>query len=233
MSRLLAIGDIHGCNRALIALLEAVDPGPDDTLITLGDYVDRGSDSRGVIETLINLRPQTRLITLCGNHELMMLTSRDEGGESIALWMINGGDMTVDSYRANTLDDIPSAHWDFLRECKRHHETEHHLFAHACLDPDLPLNTQPDEVLFWEHLSVEIRHKSGKQLVCGHTPQRSGLPWVTPGTVCLDTAACRGGWLTCADVLTGHCWQSNQGEQVRELQFDLDSNSARVIPESD
>ncbi len=69
--------------------------------------------------------------------------------------------------------------------------------------------------------------------MCGHTPQRSGLPWVTPGTVCLDTAACRGGWLTCADMLTGHCWQSNQGEQVRELQFDLESNSARVIPDHD
>src|SRR5580704_11284012 len=74
--RILAIGDIHGCSGALDVLLKAVQPQPDDLLITLGDYVDRGPDSAGVVQRLLQLRETRRVVSLRGNHELMMLAAR-------------------------------------------------------------------------------------------------------------------------------------------------------------
>ncbi|MDJ0562930.1 MAG: metallophosphoesterase, partial [Microcystis sp. M49629_WE12] len=71
--RTLAIGDIHGCSKALDHLLEIVNPKPQDTLITLGDYVNKGRDSKGVIDRLISLHKQGNLIPLKGNHEIIML----------------------------------------------------------------------------------------------------------------------------------------------------------------
>ena len=71
--RLLAISDIHGCSRAFDTLLDAVAPKPDDQIITLGDYVDRGPDSRGVLDRLVALHDTGRLIALRGNHDVMML----------------------------------------------------------------------------------------------------------------------------------------------------------------
>ncbi len=216
MPRLLAIGDIHGCRGALDTLLGLVRPGTEDEVITLGDYIDRGPDSRGVIERLIALRQETQLISLRGNHEMMMQAVRANTGQATFEWLINGGDTTLDSYPAKSLDDIPAAHWKFIDELLPHHETEHFLFGHANLDPFLPLTEQPGYLLFWEHLTREVIHISGKTFVCGHTPQRSGVPLQFPRTVCIDTAACRGGWLTCLDVLSGHCWQANESGETRE-----------------
>ena len=74
--RILAIGDIHGCSRAFDTLIDAVSPEPDDQIITLGDYVDRGPDSRGVLDRLVALHDGGRLIALRGNHDAMMLEAR-------------------------------------------------------------------------------------------------------------------------------------------------------------
>ena len=79
--RTIAIGDIHGCSTALAALLQAIDPQPDDTIITLGDYVDRGIDSKGVLDQLIALADRCRLVPLLGNHDEMMLHARDGRGD--------------------------------------------------------------------------------------------------------------------------------------------------------
>jgi serine/threonine protein phosphatase 1 len=76
--RTLAIGDIHGCLRAFDLLLELVQPEPKDLLVTLGDYVDRGPDSKGVLDRLIDLKTRCRHIPLIGNHDLMMLAARED-----------------------------------------------------------------------------------------------------------------------------------------------------------
>src|SRR5215472_203348 len=93
--RLLAIGDIHGCLHALTALLDLVAPQADDLLIALGDYVDRGPDSRGVLDHLIALHDAGRLIALRGNHDVMMLQARD--GHDLG-WLEVGGETTLRSY---------------------------------------------------------------------------------------------------------------------------------------
>jgi len=94
--RTIAIGDIHGCSTALNRLIEAIQPSEQDTLVILGDVIDWGPDSRGVIETLLRLSEQCRLIPLMGNHEEMLLAARRSRLE-FRYWMQFGGDATLNS----------------------------------------------------------------------------------------------------------------------------------------
>lgn len=214
--RTLAIGDIHGCLTALDALLDAVQPQPDDLVVTLGDYVDRGPDSKGVLDRLIELRGRCRHVALKGNHDLMMLESRADLG-AFDEWMQCGGTQTLQSYRANLnwglfADAVPARHWRFLEEiCVPYHEIATHFFVHANAYPDVPLAEQPEHMLFWERLSnLSAPHESGKIMICGHTQQRSGKPLNLGHAICIDTWAYGDGWLTCLDVETGRCWRANQ-----------------------
>ena len=116
--RTLAIGDIHGCTTHLDALLAAVAPTPVDRLVFLGDYVDRGPDSRGVLDRLIALKETHQVVCLRGNHELMMTRARSDKSE-YRMWMQVGGAQALGSYgdkpgRSGTLDSIPEAHWRFI-----------------------------------------------------------------------------------------------------------------------
>jgi serine/threonine protein phosphatase 1 len=219
--RTLAIGDIHGCARALDVLLSAVSPRPEDVLVTLGDYVDRGPDSRGVLDRLVSLHSTGRLVPLRGNHDLMMVHARD-WDEASAIWLACGGQSTLTSYGATTfnaaeLRRVPEAHWEFLEKaCVNWHETDTHVFVHASLYPELALRDQPEAVLLWERLAGPITHVSGKIVVCGHTRQWSGVPISWGKTVCIDTGAYgEDGWLTCLDVEEGCYWQANEDGQMR------------------
>ena len=141
--RILAIGDIHGCATALDTLLATVKPQPADTIVTLGDYVDRGPNSKGVLDRLISLHETGRLVALRGNHELMMLyavfSSQNE-----SYWRIYGGAETLDSYSdygTGQLTDIPAAHWHFIKNiCRDYWESDLHFFVHANADPQKPLH---------------------------------------------------------------------------------------------
>ncbi|MDA7980028.1 MAG: serine/threonine protein phosphatase [Pirellulales bacterium] len=221
-NRTLAIGDIHGCLMALDTLLDVVNPGSTDVLISLGDYVDRGPESCGVLERILGLMSQTRLFPLLGNHEVMMVGAWRDGIEED--WLAYGGAETLESYgRANglgTIEDVPEHHWDFLTShCVWHHEGPKHIFVHAGLEANVPLGEQDPLWLFWEKLRPEVAqpHVSGKIVVCGHTPQRSGLPLNLGHTVCIDTFVYgEDGWLTCLDVDSGQYWQANQRGELRE-----------------
>jgi serine/threonine protein phosphatase 1 len=219
MPRTLAIGDIHGCSRALDRLLADLDPRPDDTVVTLGDYVDRGPDSRGVLDRLLDLGHRTRLVPLRGNHELMLLTAHKLGDDRY-LWLDCGGQATLDSY-GGTFDDVSERHREFIRsECVDWHECPTHFFVHAGAYPALPLDEQPDHMLFWESFTDRGPHCSGKIMVCGHTQQRSGVPLNIGHAVCLDTWAYGDGWLTALDVESGRVWQTNQRGERRTAHID-------------
>ncbi len=225
MSRTLAIGDVHGCARALDLLLADVNPHGDDTVVTLGDYIDRGPDSRGVLDRLLDLGRRVRLVPLRGNHEVMLLAARDSRDER-NLWLKCGGEAALVSYgrhgRPGTLDDVPDRHWEFVGSaCVDWHETPTHLFVHAGALPDIPLAAQPHHILFWESFEDRGPHESGKVLVCGHTPQKSGVPLDLGYAVCIDTWAYGHGWLTCLDVTTGQVWQANQRGDRRTGRLDL------------
>jgi serine/threonine protein phosphatase 1 len=230
MNRTLVVGDIHGHLTALEAILQAVQLARTDTLIALGDYIDRGPDSRGVLDRMIALQSECQLIPLLGNHEEMMLASRIRGRHGNAEWLANGGDKTLESYGGPlhsatgflaTLDDVPPEHWLFLNNaCRQYHETETHLFVHACALSNLAMDQQPKHVLRWERFDDPPRHISGKMLVCGHTPQRSGNPRYIGHAVCLDTGIHAGRVLTCWEIETGQIWQANEKGKMRESKLE-------------
>jgi serine/threonine protein phosphatase 1 len=216
--RTLAIGDIHGCLTALETLLDFCEFGADDLLITLGDYVDRGPDSRGVLDLLISLWQSERLIAIRGNHDLMMCDARHKQS-AFDIWLNFGGEATLYSYD-DSLQNVPHVHWEFLEHgLVNYYETKTHIFVHAGVWPDLPLQEQPEFVLFFERFHNPPPHQSGKIVVCGHTNQKSGLPNNKGHAVCLDTRAYGGGWLSCLHVESGHIWQANQNGETRELEL--------------
>lgn len=154
--RLIAIGDIHGCSKALDAILAAIMPQADDTVVALGDYVDRGPDSKGVIDRLIELGTKCQLIALHGNHEEMMLDVI-HNNQPPYRWLQYGGVETLDSYRfAGDMSVIPQEHRDFFASLRDFYETEEFFFVHANYDPDLPLPEQPRQLLRWLKLTEII-----------------------------------------------------------------------------
>ena len=220
MGRTFAIGDIHGCARALKALIDHIGPTEDDALIPLGDYVDRGPESKAVIEQLIELQTRCQLTPLMGNHEIMMLAAL-ESVESLSFWLQCGGKATVESYGGD-LTAIPNAHLEFLRSCLNYFETSSHIFLHANYDPELPLDEQPEKLLFWEHLAfydngvhtIPGRHFSNKIAIVGHTPQESGEILDLGDIICIDTFCVGSGRLTALEVNSGQVCQANKEGQI-------------------
>jgi serine/threonine protein phosphatase 1 len=237
--RHLAIGDIHGCATAFSTLLDFVKIREDDLIITLGDYVNRGPQSRDVVARLIELHETGQLIPLRGNHEIMMLAARDSE-EKLNQFLKVGGDKTLQSYDEDfaRLLDAPSElepwhtvvddiHWDFIEErLHSYYESDNHFYVHANAYAEAPLNEQPEFMLYWEKFNDPSRHESGKVMVCGHSSQRSGLPKSNLNAICIDTKAHAGGWLSCLHVESGHLWQANEEGQTRQLAVDeLDQDS--------
>jgi calcineurin-like phosphoesterase family protein len=220
--RTLAIGDIHGCLTALKTLLDYVAPAADDRLALLGDYVDRGPDSRGVLDLVIGLRAGGRVMALRGNHDQMMTEARGAPKRDRHMWLACGGRETLKSYgvespESSDLKEIPESHWTFLeRDCLDCYEIDRHFFVHANAYPDVPLDEQPRYMLLWEKIYEPCVHVSGKVMVCGHTRQIDGRPRNWGAAICIDTGAYDpDGWLTCLDVATGRYWQANQQGQRR------------------
>jgi serine/threonine protein phosphatase 1 len=216
--RVIAIGDIHGCSTALRALIAVLDPRPDDTVIPLGDCVDRGPDSRGVIEELLALRERCRLVPILGNHEEMMLNFVD-GRPQPDDWLLCGGKQTVESYRdaAGKQQSIPREHEEFIRTWGDCFETDTHFFVHASYEPDRPLAQQHWQTMRWQTLRTSFPdpHKSGKRAIVGHTSLKDGEILDIGHLVCIDTYCWGGGWLTAFEATTGQIWQADQNGRLR------------------
>ncbi|QEL15997.1 metallophosphoesterase family protein [Limnoglobus roseus] len=221
--RTIAIGDIHGCLSALDALLDALQPDREDTLIFLGDYIDRGPYSRGVLDRILSLRDSCQLIPLLGNHEESLLDALRDSG-NLRKWLALGGTDTLRSYgwaaggpRRALTDWFPKRHLQFLSDCRPYHETLTHLFLHAGYVPELPMADQPALALRWRVTQADttLPHYSGKVAIVGHTPQRSGAILDLGHLVCIDTNCVRGGWLTALDTVSGHVWQTNNSGMLR------------------
>ena len=204
--RLIAIGDIHGHATALESILDAIIPGPDDTIVTLGDYVNRGPDSRQVLDLLIDLSRRCQLIPILGNHEEMMLDSRDDPHAELR-WKSQGGDATLASYGSEAgIGDIPQDHWNFLITCRPYYETDQFVFTHANYCWYSKLEEQPSSLLRLISLdeSPPRAHLNGKMFVVGHTP---GPIRDFEFCLCIDTGCGFGGMLTAFEMKQGHIWQ--------------------------
>ena len=215
--RLLAIGDIHGCHIAFDTLLDHLAIMPSDTVVVVGDVIDRGPGTRQVIDRLLELRERCRLIFLLGNHEEMFLDSLtvEEVREP---WLSFGGLETLISYGEHAEDtgELPADHIAFLRTGLDYFDTETTIFVHASLEPRRPVAEQTAEWLRWAKLTKQEQPlPSGQRVICGHTAQKDGRVWVGNGWVCIDTFACGSGWLTCLDVDTNDFCQSSQAGNLR------------------
>jgi serine/threonine protein phosphatase 1 len=215
--RVIAIGDIHGCATALHAMIELIDPQPQDTVVTLGDCVDRGPDSCEVIEQLLDLRERCHLVPLLGNHEEMMLAHI--GGRSQPdNWLECGGDTTLESYRRGKDESaVLPEHVTFICTWDDYFETDTHFFAHGAYDSGHPLTSQRWPVWRWHSLreSVPGPHMSGKTAIVGHTSQKTGEVLDLGYLVCIDTFCYGGGWLTAFDISSGRTWQIDRAGRLR------------------
>ena len=216
--RTIAIGDIHGCKAALWALFEVIAPASDDTIVALGDYVDRGPDSRGVMDTLIAVADRCRLIPLLGNHDEMLLEICNGQADLFDEWMLFGGNTTVDSYDGRVPESVPREHLDFLRGCPSFHESDRHIFLHGSYLANMPMERQPLDVLRWDSLKLRQpgAHCSGKTVIVGHTAQRDGEVLDLGYLRCIDTCCYGDGWLTAMEVNTGQTWQADKTGRLRE-----------------
>ncbi len=217
-NRVIAVGDVHGCSKALAVLIDAVRPRAGDIVVTLGDYINRGPDSRGVLDLLIDLGRRCRLVPILGNHDQMLLDVRS--GKHPIFWLFDmGGAATLDSYGpGRNLDLIPDEHYEFLENCLDYYETESHIFTHANYFPDIPMAEQHAGTLRWESLRAMTPgpHESGRTVVVGHTAQKSGEVLDLGHLVCIDTYCFGGGWLTAYEARTGETWQVDREGRTRE-----------------
>ncbi len=175
---LFVIGDVHGCLDELKLLIKKLPLGGGSTILFLGDLVDRGPDSKGVIDFILELKKKYRVIGLLGNHEEMLLSFLDNptAGEA-GRFIFNGGAATLRSYDSHFDGEpvsIPDSHLVFFRSLELHHETDDFYFVHAGL-PNRPLTEISDErdreTLLWIRTPfLNSSYDWGKTIVHGHTP---------------------------------------------------------------
>lgn len=224
------IGDIHGCAKALRTVIETIDPTKEDELIFLGDYVDRGPNSRDVIQQILELKGQCKIIPLRGNHELMLLGVL-VGGLDDKLWIENGGVSTVSSY-GGSLSKIPNSHLDFLQSLQPFHETSDSIFVHAGYDPHQEIQEQDQAITYWNHLPEILPppHQSGKRVFVGHTPQANGNVLDGGHLVCVDTYCFGGGYLTAFETLTCEIIQADRHGHLRRAPLQrIASNLQKIL----
>lgn len=192
------VGDIHGMLDKLERLLDRIPFDEEmDTLAFVGDYIDRGPDSRKVVDFLLDLMDRgVKLVCLKGNHEQMLLDFL--GGHDEHFYLFNGGDTTIADYRAARLDPIvvPRRHLAFFEGLPCRHEMDDFILVHAGLRPGVALEDQIEEDLLWIRYDfIHSGYDFGKKIVFGHTHFRS--PYVDRNKIGIDTGAVYGNLLTC------------------------------------
>ncbi len=218
--RTFVVGDIHGCMTSLKLMEEFIGFEKSDTIILLGDYIDRGPDSMGVLDWCIAAKERFNLITLIGNHELMMHDAKEEVADYLS-WIMNGGQDTLRSFGCK-LKEIPQKYWDFIYNCELYHETTNYILVHGGLEPHKTLVDQTPESACWIRFRDLKQHQSKKTIICGHTPTDNKEPEANDYGICLDTHVFNSqGYLTCLQLDTGDYWQTSERGKGRVGKLDL------------
>ena len=219
--RRFVIGDIHGCAKALRTVIDTIAPEPDDEIIFLGDYIDRGPNSKNVVEQIIALTNECRVVALRGNHEIMLQGVAVHGLDD-QLWLANGGNATMASY-GGKISKMPDSHLDFFKGLRAYYETTDSIFVHAGYDHTIEMHRQDEMATYWMHLTPPFPppHVSGKRVFVGHTPQASGMALDLGHLVCLDTYCFGGGYLTAMDLATMDVIQADRHGHLRKAPFAL------------
>lgn len=177
---LIAIGDIHGCLKTLKALWKTLRDYPDALLIFVGDYIDRGPDSKGVVDFLLQKQHERECVFLRGNHEQMLLDAYKTG--DAYGWMVNGGEATLSSYGNDIrVTELPENHLEFYKQTLPYYETKDYFFVHAGAQPEKTLaecKKDPSAMKFFlwgrEHINL-YETAWEKVVVFGHTPKKEPI----------------------------------------------------------
>jgi len=222
-----AIGDIHGCLTPLKTIFENTNFNKDDIFVFLGDYVDRGNNSKGVIDFLIELRKNKTCYFLKGNHEILMSQARTNNNNLIK-WLYYGGSQTLDSYNIGDVPDwinlISDEHWKFIENGLPYKELNGKIFVHSGLKPSVDLDKQTDEDLYWNIVAVPQKYSDNKIVICGHNSQPNGEIANFGHTVYIDTFAHGGQWLTFLNVETGDVIKANNLGEIKKEKITIADN---------
>ncbi len=218
--RLFAIGDIHGCPDELGAIIKAIAPGVDDTVVFVGDYVDRGPSAHDAVEVVMELQKgPADVVALKGNHEDMMLSYLGLQGHYGESFLFNGGTATMDSYGIeegeldHALERNPDEHLKFYRNLSLSYLRPPYFFVHAGIVPARQLEEQDPEDLLWIRQEFIFKeHEAGVIVVFGHTPMR-GVMIDLPYKLGVDTGLVYGGKLTCLELNEGVIYQCERGSK--------------------
>jgi serine/threonine protein phosphatase 1 len=219
-SRCFVVGDIHGCLEETNRLLDSLAPSSNDTIVFLGDYIDRGPQSAGVISRMLRLRQEgPRCVFLKGNHEDMFLAFMGYEGLYGEAFLHNGGNFTVESYGLEHLPGsevaarLPPDHLQFLLDLQLQHETGDFLCVHAGLDPQQPLAAQSVEDKLWiRGAFINHPHPFPFTVLFGHTPRRE-IVLDLPYKLGLDTGLVYSNKLSCFEISQKELFQIEWGEQ--------------------
>lgn len=184
----IAIGDLHGCARSLEALLKKLADISDRTHVFVGDYIDRGPDSKGVVTQVLDYSKSHHCVFLQGNHEKMLMDAINSG--DMHHWLMNGGYQTLESYGVSSAYDIPREHLHFFSSTQLWFNTPDYLFIHAGLNPGLTIEEQLskpdiDFSALWERSHVYSPVAWEKTVVFGHTPVAE--PIIEEKKIAIDT----------------------------------------------
>ena len=182
MSRYIAITDIHGELEKLNNVLDKIEKRDDDTFVFMGDYIDRGANSKGVVERIIELGDRYKCIYLIGSHEYALLHAKTDDYYQF-LFDNYGGPATVRSY--GSFENIFKTHGDFFRSLKFYHLTDKYLFVHAGINPDYPLEEQDEvDLVYIRGKFIYSKHKLPQKIIFGHT--EFDKPYIDEGKICID-----------------------------------------------
>ncbi len=173
MSRILAIGDIHGCAKTFQhLLLEILHADKSDMIICLGDFVDRGPDSKGVIDFIVELRDSHyTVVTLRGNHEDLMINS-DNSEEGRVRWLVNGGAETLKSFGVTSYADLGSRYKEFFENTSFYFLHGQYIFTHAGLNLKIEDPLSDTTAMMWIRNVKPTPFLDDRVLIHGHTPIR-------------------------------------------------------------
>ena len=173
-----AISDIHGCVRTFRALLQKINFTKKDELYLLGDYIDRGPDSKGVIDHIWQLREDGFTVRcLRGNHEQLAIDAKTDRNDE-RMWLANGGPQTLISFRASNINAIPKPYLNFLENLPHYFEVENYILVHAGLNFDMPNPLDGLTSMMWIrrwYEDINYHWLDNRIIVHGHTPQKKQI----------------------------------------------------------
>ena len=182
MSRYIAITDIHGELRKLDSVLSKVNTRDDDIFVFMGDYIDRGPDSRGVVDRIISKNTTNKCIYLIGSHEYAYLHSKQDEYYNYLFWNY-GGPETVKSY--GSFENIGKIHGEFFKSLNFYYLTDKYLFVHAGINPKYPINEQDEvDMVYIRYNFINSKHNLPQKIIFGHTD--FNRPYIDEGKIGID-----------------------------------------------